>query len=545
MPLTALRRGYTIAKTFRQYQLLDVLPAAQQPRPLRWLDSALFWVGRKHSEQPLPQRVKLALQTLGPVFIKFGQMLSTRRDLLNDELAEALAQLQDRVPPFASHEAKQRIEAALGAPIEQFFIDFDAEALASASVAQVHSAKLKHSGDEVVLKVIRPGIEAVINSDLQLMLLAAKLVAATRVGKRLHPVEVVSDYRRTILAELDLTREAHNAMRVGANFSGSDALYVPKVYDQFSHKDLLVVERIYGIPVTDIEALNAAGTDMKKLAERGVEVFFTQVFRDNLFHADMHPGNIFIDVSDPSDPNYIGIDYGIVGQLSEQDKSDMAAIFLAFFRHDYQRLAQVFLTTGWVDRNADIHEFEFALRKVFQPLQNQPLGNISFGHVLVSLFRTAHEFGMVVKPQLVLLEKTLLYVEGLGRQLYPQLDLWATAKPYLEHWQAQRVSPKQQWQRLQDHGPEAIEKLPEIPALIHENLQLGGELLRQPQRILASYIEQRKRLHKSSLLFHGGSVLVISSTILLDKTITIWPSIALAAVGVVAWFIAWQVRKPA
>ncbi|WP_298441081.1 2-polyprenylphenol 6-hydroxylase [uncultured Ferrimonas sp.] len=543
MSLAAMARGYTICKTLRQYRLTDALPSTQ-PRLLRWLDKGLFWVGRKAADQPTPERVKLALQELGPVYIKLGQMLSTRRDLLPDDLADALAQLQDQVPPFDPKVARARIEAALGGSVHDYFDQFDPQPMASASVAQVHSARLKGSGDDVVLKVIRPGIDRLIHGDLQLMELGARLLATTKLGQRLHPVEVIADYRRTILAELDLTREGDNASRIRANFDGSDALYVPKIYPQYSHPDLLVIERIYGVPVTDIARLKAHGTDMKRLAERGVEVFFTQVFRDNFFHADMHPGNIFIDVTDPANPNYIGIDYGIVGQLSEQDKRDMAAIFLAFFRHDYQRLAEVFLATGWVDASADLSEFEFALRQVFAPLQNLPLGEISFGHVLVNLFRTAHDFGMVVKPQLVLLEKTLLYVEGLGRQLYPELDLWATAKPYLEEWHAQRLSPKSQWQRFTDAAPDALEKLPEIPAMIHENLSLSRDLLKQPERLLDRYIAQRQRHHKSSLFFHSGSVLVISSTILLGKTVTIWPSAVLAGLGFAAWIIGWRVRKP-
>ncbi|QIZ77979.1 2-polyprenylphenol 6-hydroxylase [Ferrimonas lipolytica] len=544
MSLGAIVRGYVITKTFRKYRLIDALPQQQVPKTLRWFDKALFWMGRDNIERPLPERVKLAFQELGPVYIKLGQMLSTRRDLLPDDLADSLEQLQDQVPPFDPLQAKARIEAALGGPVEQFFDDFSIEPLASASVAQVHSARLKESGDEVVLKVIRPDIDVQIRSDLQLMEMGAKLLASTKVGQRLHPIEVIEDYRRTILAELDLTREANNAIRVGTAFEGSDALYVPKVYDQYSHRNLMVMELVRGIPVSDVESLSAHGTNMKLLAERGVEVFFTQVFRDNFFHADMHPGNIFIDVTNPDNPHYIGIDYGIVGELSEQDKRDMAAIFLAFFRHDYHRLAEVFLATGWVDASANMNDFEFALRQVFQPLQNQPLGKISFGHVLVSLFRTAHQFGMVVKPQLVLLEKTLLYVEGLGRQLYPELDLWETAKPYLEEWHAQRLSPQSQWQRFLDSAPDALEKLPEIPELVHQNLTLTREFLKEPNQILSNYIEQRQQHHKSSLFFNSGSVLVISSTILLDKTVTIWPSAILASLGFVAWIIGWQIRKP-
>ncbi|SHI04502.1 ubiquinone biosynthesis regulatory protein kinase UbiB [Ferrimonas marina] len=544
MSWRALRRGFTILKVLRQYQLIDLLPAERQPTLLRLLDRALVCFPRQQAQAPVAQRLKLALQSLGPVFIKFGQMLSTRRDLLPDELADALALLQDQVPPFDSQLAIERIEAALGHPIEEAFDDFDATPLASASVAQIHTARLKSDGQAVVLKVIRPGIEQTIRSDLSLMEWGAKLVASSRHGQRLHAPEVVADYRRTILAELDLVREADNARQLRVNFEGSDALYVPEVFPQFNHRDLMVMERIDGIPVTDIPALKAQGTNMKRLAERGVEVFFTQVFRDNFFHADMHPGNIFVAREHPEDPYYIGIDCGIVGRLSEQDKRDMAAIFLAFFNHDYRQLAQIFLSTGWVDASADLAEFEFALRQVFQPLENKPLSEISFGHVLVSLFRTAHEFGMVVKPQLVLLEKTLLYIEGLGRQLYPELDLWATAKPFLEQWMTEQHSPQAQLKRWKEVAPRLSEQLPELPELLHENLILGRNLLANPGQVLNRYILERRRQHTSSLFLWGGGVLVISSTILLGKTVTIWPSATLFCLGILAWLVSWQIRKP-
>ncbi len=544
MSLAALRRGATIAATLRRYRLLELLPRHRQPAPLRWLDRALFFLPRKASEQPAPQRLNLALQALGPVYIKFGQMLSTRRDLLPDDLADALATLQDQVPPFCSDQAERQIEQALGGPIADHFDQFDPTPLASASVAQIHTARLKAGGESVVLKVIRPGIRRIIESDLSLMSLVAKLLAASRHGRRLHPVEVVEDYRRTILAELDLVREADNAMQLRHNFQDSEALYIPEVYPQFSHPSLMVMERIDGIPVTDIPALQAQGTDMKKLAERGVEVFFTQVFRDNFFHADMHPGNIFVSREHPEDPQYIGIDCGIVGRLSEQDKRDMAAIFLAFFNHDYHGLAQQFLSSGWVHADTDMAEFEYALRKVFQPLENKPLAEISFGHVLVALFRTAHQFGMVVKPQLVLLEKTLLYVEGLGRQLYPQLDLWATAKPFLEQWMAQQHSPGNQLKKIKQLAPKLADQLPALPQLLHENLLLGRNLLANPGQVMERYIAERRRQHTSNLIFSVGGVLVISSTILLGKTVTIWPSAVLAAVGLLAWWLSWQIRQP-
>ncbi|MBY6187332.1 ubiquinone biosynthesis regulatory protein kinase UbiB [Marinobacter hydrocarbonoclasticus] len=544
MTLASLRRSWQIARTLHRYRLLDLLPEDRRPALAVWLDRLLFWLPRTAGDETPAMRLKLALQSLGPVYIKFGQMLSTRRDLLPDDLADALALLQDQVPPFAADQAIARIEAALGKPVAELFDDFDPTPLASASVAQVHTARIKESGEEVVIKVVRPGIEPVIHADLALMGQVARLVAASPQGKRLHPVEVVEDYRRTILAELDLTREADNAQRLRANFEGSDALYIPKVHGQFSHRDVMVMERIYGIPVTDLEALKAQGTNMKVLAERGVEVFFTQVFRDNFFHADMHPGNIFVSREHPEDPMYIGIDCGIVGRLSEQDKRDMAEIFLAFFNQDYSRLAQIFLKTGWVDAEADPIAFEHALKQVFSPLENKPLSEISFGQLLVDLFRTAHQFGMVVKPQLVLLEKTLLYIEGLGRQLYPELDLWDTAKPFLEQWASEQMGPQAHWQRLKDAAPFWAEKLPELPDLLHDNLTLGRTLLTNPRQVLEPYIQERRRQHRSQIFLVIGGCLVISSTILVGKTVTIWPSVALAIAGFVAWITCWRIRKP-
>ncbi len=362
-------------------------------------------------------------------------MMSTRRDLFPPHIADQLALLQDQVSPFDGHLAKSQMELALGGPIEQWFDDFDIEPLASASIAQVHTAKLKDSGQEVVLKVIRPDIRPVIDADLKLMYRMARIVSkALPDARRLKPVEVVREYEKTLLDELDLRREAANAIQLRRNFEGSEELYVPEVMPDFSSESLMVSERIYGIQVSDIPTLEANGTNMKLLAERGVSVFFTQVFRDSFFHADMHPGNVFVSYEHPENPLWIGLDCGIVGTLNSEDKRYLAENFLAFFNRDYRKVAELHVDSGWVPTDTNVDEFEFAIRMVCEPIFAKPLCEISFGHVLLNLFNTARRFNMEVQPQLVLLQKTLLYVEGLGRQLYPQLDLWETAKPFLEKW---------------------------------------------------------------------------------------------------------------
>ncbi|WP_417344823.1 ubiquinone biosynthesis regulatory protein kinase UbiB [Ferrimonas sp.] len=539
----AIKRAYQVARTFRQYRLIELLPEHRRPLPLKLMDASLFWVGRKSLDAHPSVRVRLALQSLGPVFIKFGQMLSTRRDLLPDLFADALAQLQDQVPPFDGELAKAEIESALDHEIHTLFDHFDITPLASASVAQVHTATLRSTGEEVILKVVRPDIEAVILADLTLMEAGARLVHNTRKGKPLRAIEVVEDYRKTILAELDLVQEASNARRLRDNFAGSPALYIPRVYPELCRRKLLVMERIHGIPVTDIEALKAQGTNMKLLAERGVEVFFTQVFRDNFFHADMHPGNIFVSREHPDDPMYIGIDCGIVGSLTENDKRYLADVFLAFFNQDYSRLSQVYIDSGWISADTNPVEFEKALRKVLEPLENKPLSQISFGHLLVELFRCAREFEMEVQPQLVLLEKTLLYIEGLGRQLYPQLDLWQTAKPFLEQWMAEQLGPSAQMKRVKEALPFWLEKLPEMPDLIHDNLQLSKALLRHPQGVMERYINQRRTIHNSHYFLIIGSVLLISGTLLIGKFSTIWPSITLALTGLACWAKGWRLNN--
>ncbi|MGL1959344.1 MAG: ubiquinone biosynthesis regulatory protein kinase UbiB, partial [Colwellia sp.] len=421
-------RLYRIVKTFLHFGLDEMVPRKMVPWYVKLARLSFFWLRNQHKNKPVAERFRLAIEVLGPVFIKFGQMLSTRRDLLPAEFANELALLQDQVTPFDGEQAKQLIIDAMGIELfEQHFSHFDTVSLASASIAQVHTATLieDDSHKEIVIKVLRPNISKTILADIKVMSLFAAIVARWFPdGKRLRPKEVVAEYRKTILDELDLNREAANAIQLKRNFEqGSEydkSLYVPEIHSEYCHKNVLVMERIYGIGIGEINTLNQLGVDMKLLAERGVEVFFTQVFRDSFFHADMHPGNVFVDATNPADPTWIAIDCGIVGTLNREDKRYLAENFVAFFNRDYRKVAQLHVDSGWVPTSTSVDEFEFAIRTVCEPIFNKPLAEISFGQVLVNLFNTARRFNMEVQPQLVLLQKTLLYIEGLGRQLYPQ-----------------------------------------------------------------------------------------------------------------------------
>jgi ubiquinone biosynthesis protein len=466
-----------------RHGLDDIIFATHLFRPFRFLIylNPVNWFIRERASRA--QRVRRALEDLGPIFIKFGQMLSTRRDLLPDDIADELERLQDAVPPFPGAIAQKIIEKAFDRPVEDIVDEFDSVPLASASIAQVHAAKLKN-GTEVVIKVLRPDVLPIIQRDISLLYIIAELAARySSEARRLRPVEIVAEYEKTILDELDLLREAANASQLRRNFEGATSLYVPEIYWDYTHVNVLVMERIYGVPIRNVEELIARGTDMERLAELGVEIFFTQVFKHNFFHADMHPGNIFVDISDPQQPKYIAVDFGIVGTLSTTDKRYLAENFLAFFQRDYHKVARLHVESGWVPPETRIDEFESAIRSVCEPIFERPLKDISFGQLLLRLFQTARRFNMEVQPQLALLQKTLLNIEGLGRQLYPELDLWKTAKPFFERWMEEQVGAASMFTALRENIPHLLEKLPEMPGLIYAATRKFAECEEQAEHL--------------------------------------------------------------
>lgn len=527
------RRFLQIQRTARRYGLGELLDG----RGPAWLLG-----GRRRDKRPIGVRIRLALESLGPVFVKFGQIVSTRRDLLPPEIADELAKLQDQVPPFPGDEAKALVEAAYGRPLGEVFEYFDETPLASASIAQVHAARLKPrtgatAGMDVVVKVLRPGMHAAIRRDLDLMYLLADLVARFYPeGARLRPRAVVTEYERIITDELDLIREGANASQLRRYWLGSDLIYHPLVLFEHTCENVLVMERVDGVPIDDIEALKAAGVDFKVLAERGVEVFFKQVFRDNFFHADMHPGNIFVDVSNPARPRYLGVDFGIVGSLSPSDQRYLAENFLAFFNRDYRRIAELHVDSGWMPPDTRIEDFEGAIRTVCEPIFNKPLSEISFGMFLIRLFQIARRFRYQVQPQLVLLEKTVLNVEGLGRQLYPDLDLWQTAKPVLEQWMRNRVSPRVAWERFRDQLPLLMEQGPLLMGTLLKWAETGERPAeaRRTAEIAALREEFQAAQRRLRWTVAGGAFLVAAVLAGASGWLTPWLPGALAAAAAVS-----------
>ena len=490
----------------------DLILASHLFRPLRFLRIFMpwTWVTRRTSRGV---RIRRALEQLGPIFVKFGQILSTRRDLLPDDIAVELAKLQDQVPPFPDAQARQIIESSIGCPIEEMFADFEPTPFASASIAQVHGATLQ-DGRQVVVKVLRPGILPVIQRDISLLyIIASKIERYWAAGKQLRPREVVDEFKKTLLDELDLMREAANASQLRRNFLDSALLYVPEVHWEFTRRDVMVMERIHGIPISQIDRLRDANIDLKTLSEHGVEIFFTQVFRDSFFHADMHPGNIF--VSDTG--QYIAVDFGIMGSLNATDQRYLAENFLAFFNRDYRRVAQLHVDSGWVGPDTRVDEFEAAIRTVCEPIFDKPLREISFGQVLLRLFQTARRFNMQVQPQLVLLQKTLLNIEGLGRQLYPDLDLWTTAKPFLESWMRGQIGPRAFLRHLQENAPLWAERLPQLPNRIYELLEQAkdGNLKMElkPEQMQQLRREIRRANRRNFGAITGGSLLVSAAVL--------------------------------
>ena len=483
-----------------------VLQHESSGRLVRLAKAVQFW---RDLSAPRAERLRLALEALGPIFVKFGQVLSTRRDLMPPDIADELAKLQDRVPPFASAQALAEVEKAYGRPAHEVFAEFDPVPVASASIAQVHFAKLRDEdgGHEVAVKILRPNMLSVIEHDLALMdsfaLLLEKLWAD---GKRLKPREVVAEFAKYLRDELDLMREAANASQLRRNFTGSELLVVPEVHWDFCTSTVMVMERMRGVPISQTERLLADGVDLKKLSAAGVEIFFTQVFRDGFFHADMHPGNIFV----APDGRYIALDFGIVGTLTDTDKNYLAQNFLAFFRRDYKRVAEAHIESGWAPKDTRVDEFEAAIRAVCEPIFDRPLKDISFGKVLLRLFQTSRRFNVEIQPQLVMLQKTLLNIEGLGRQLDPELDLWKTAKPFLERWMSEQVGWRGIVKTFKQEAPYYARTLPQLPRLVHQALAqpARSDLAPQIERLIASQRTQNRWLAVIALLL-GALIFVL------------------------------------
>jgi len=512
-----LLRLISINFTLARFGLDEVVLSMHFWRPLYLLGLINPFNWFRSSELSQAQRLRLCIEELGPIFIKFGQMMATRRDLFGDEITDELEKLLDRVPPFPLPVARAIVEQQLGMPIDQAFKHFDDTQIASASIAQVYGAEL-HDGQQVIVKIVRPGIEGQIRKDIEVLMLLARM--ADRYwgeAKRIKPLQVVREFETTILNELDLMREAANASELRRHFDGSADLYVPFVHWDYCRPKVMVMERISGIPISDIERLKAHNINFESLSRKGVEIFFTQVFRHNYFHADMHPGNIFVSTKTPEDPQYIAVDFGIMGSLSTSDQRYLAENFVAFFNRDYRRVAELHVDSGWVDRGTRIDEFEAAIRSVCEPMFQRPLAEISFGQLLLRLFQTARRFNMEIQPQLLLLEKTFLHIEGIGRQLYPELDLWDTAKPFLERWLSEQLGMRALVTGLKKNLPFIAEHLPDLPQLAFRALdriandELRVELRSQQIDELKQEIQRGNRRSIRAVI--GGSFVISASII--------------------------------
>ena len=499
-------RGATIVWVVLRYGLDELVLSSFEHPWLRVL-ARLVSMGR-NLEAPRGQRLREALERLGPIFVKFGQVLSTRRDLMPPDIADELALLQDRVPPFDSQISVATIERAFRKPLGEVFVSFEREPVASASIAQVHFAVIRDRDGvqrDVAVKVLRPGMLPVIEKDLALMrMMAGWLESLSADGKRLKPREVVAEFDTYLHDELDLMREAANAAQLRRNMDGLDLVLVPEVFWDFCHTEVMVMERMRGVPISQVERLREAGVDIPKLARDGVTIFFTQVFRDGFFHADMHPGNIQVSLDAMTFGRYISLDFGIVGTLTEVDKEYLAQNFTAFFRRDYKRVAELHIESGWVPPETRVNELEAAVRTVCEPYFDRPLKEISLGMVLMRLFQTSRRFNVEIQPQLVLLQKTLLNIEGLGRQLDPDLDLWSTAKPFLEKWMLDQLGPQRLLRELRDQAPHYAKLLPELPRLLHSYLRQEPQTQTQPQ-LLRELLQAQQRTNRLlQALMYGG-----------------------------------------
>jgi len=518
---------------YRLDELLDKVPV------LKSFKYFFILLPRKISKNSsLGERIRKALEELGPIFVKFGQVVSTRRDLLPEEIANELAKLQDQVTPFSKSQALEILDTAYDKSIDQIFEKIDDEPLAAASIAQVHSAKLS-DGKDVIIKILRPNIQTQIVKDISaLYIIARSLENFWSESEQVKPTEIVKEYEKTIINELDLKREAANAARLKKNFSKSEMLYVPEIYWDYCRTNILVQERIYGTPIRDIDTLKKQKTNIKALAENGVEIFFTQVFRHNFFHADMHPGNIFVQIEDPDFPKYAAVDFGIIGTLTKDDQYYLAENFLAFFEGDYNKIAQLHIDSGWVPSETRVDEFEIAIRTVCEPIFNKPLSDISFANVLISLFNTARQFNMEVQPQLILLQKTLFNIEGLGRQLYPELDLWKTAYPVLKVWMNEQIGFKSVASDFKKNLPLFRQTARDFPKII-KRFSSQAEIENKNRQNIAELKKQFIRQKEQFFFLAIGATLFMSGILvtLFSPNTTI--GITLSTIAIIGFIKAW------
>jgi ubiquinone biosynthesis protein len=540
-----MSRLVRIHRVMHQYGLTEFVRGTAIERRLKWIGAVSPWLwlqGRATGSRG--ERLRLALQELGPVFVKFGQAISTRRDLLPPDIADELVKLQDQVPPFEGAIARQLVVEALGAPIEKNFRRFETEALAAASIAQVHAAELT-DGREIIVKVLRPGMREIIARDIEVLYALARLLARwSSEADRLRPVEIVREYEKTILDELDLMREAANAAHLKRNFAGDPKLHVPEVHWDLCRTNVMVMERIHGVPIGDIAKLKSLGVDFRVLAENGVAIFFTQVFRHNFFHADMHPGNIFVLPEDPANPRYAAVDFGIVGTLDPRDQEYLAQNFLAVFDRDYRRVATLHVDSGWVPHDISVSDMENAIRTICEPIFDKPLKDISFATVLLRLFEALRRFDARIQPQLILLQKTLFNIEGLGRQLYPDLDIWKTASPILREWMREKHHPFNVAKRMWKKMPELLQALEAAPDAVRLNLVAAA----QPKPSQAAFASDAHRREEQSAA-RGPGRHIAPALVLLAGVVALGVERIPAALGWViaiaggAWLVAGVLRR--
>ena len=545
--LRQFSRMLKISAILSRYELDEFLQATHLYRPMRLLRWVTPWGRGDISGKPRGERLRLALNEMGPIYVKFGQIVSTRRDLVAPDIADELALLQDQVPPFPGTEAREIIEKALNKPVAELFGSFELEPLASASIAQVHEATLP-DGEEMVVKVVRPGINRLIRRDIDLLMAIARMAEKYwESGSRIRPTEFVREFETFIFDELDMTREAANASALRGNFEGSKELYIPEIYWPYCKEQVLVMERVSGIPISDIQGLRDAGVNLERLAKMGIRVFYTQVFRDNLFHADMHPGNILVDVSDPENASYIALDFGIVASLTPMDLYYISENFQALFNRDYLRVAQLHIDAGWVPHDTRVDELEASVRAVGEPSFARPLNEISFGNLMLKLFQVAYRFKLDIQPQLIMLQKTLLNIEGLGRDLYPELDVLATSKPVLEQIIKDKHGIDQAAKDLRERLPGWLSRAPDMPGLLYDYLKQATEgnlVTRLDARDMAKHSAGERDSNRRTIRAISGSSLFFSGAIMTGMEVGPWFMFGASSAGLVSMLVgAWLIIK--